>query len=404
VGLGNPRLKREQNRARAARPPEGTLVMPPRLRLLAAATVLIVAGGTAAVASAASDQPVELCGRYQTSPVKHSRYIVMNNVWGATTQQCLELASDGAFRVRRTSHRNTDAAAAYPSIYAGCHWGACTRGTPLPLPVDEIRSARSTWHADTGAPGVWNATYDLWFHTTADVNRSPDGAEVMIWLDRSGGANPSGTVVARNVRLAGAVWDVWHEDSAWNYVAYVRTSPTSSVRNLDLRAFTLDAVSRGYVHRSWYLSGVEAGFEIWRDGAGLASRSFSVTVARGGSPLSRASTAPAALPSRRPACAVRWTTNVWSSGLLTSVIVTNAGPPAPEWTVSWAFADDQRIGTDWGVQTTQSGRRVVARSAAYNRRLPGGATVTFGFQASHGGAPRAPTDVRLNGVPCAMVD
>jgi cellulase/cellobiase CelA1 len=99
---------------------------------------------------------------------------------------------------------------------------------------------------------------------------------------------------------------------------------------------------------------------------------------------------------------VRWSTNVWSSGLVASVIVTNSGPPAPDWTVSWTFADDQRIGTDWGVRTTQSGRRVVARSAAYNRDLPGGATVTFGFQASHGGAPRPPTDVRLNGLPCAV--
>jgi Cellulose binding domain len=177
------------------------------------------------------------------------------------------------------------------------------------------------------------------------------------------------------------------------------------VHNLDLRAFTLDAVSRGYVHRSWYLSGVEAGFEIWRDGTGLESRSFSVTVARGESPLSRTPagpTGPAGPSAPGPACAVRWSTNVWSDGLLTSVSVTNSGPPARDWTVSWTFAGDERISTDWGVRTSQSGRRVVARSAAYNGDLRDGATATFGFQASHGGAPRPPTDVRLNGLPCAV--
>src|SRR5262249_8138130 len=43
-----------------------------------------------------------------------------------------------------------------------------------------------------------------------------------------------------------------------------------------------DAVSRGYISSSWYLIDVEAGFELWQGGAGLASKSFSVKVAGGG--------------------------------------------------------------------------------------------------------------------------
>jgi hypothetical protein len=376
-----------------------------RYRLLAVAAALITVAGTAAVASASGDSRLALCGRYQTSPVKNSRYIVNNNVWGATTDQCLEVAADGAFRVTGTEHRNSEAAAAYPSVYAGCHWGHCTRGTQLPLPVAEIRSLRSSWRIATGAPGVWNATYDLWYHTTADVNRSPDGAELMIWLDRAGGANPSGKVVARNVRLAGAVWDVWYEDSTWDYVAYVRTSRTSSVRNLDLRAFTMDAVARGYISWTWYLSGVEAGFEIWRDGAGLESRAFSVTVARGAERAapSPGVTGPApSAPAPAPPCSVRWSTNEWNGGLVASVIVTNNGPPLRDWAMSWTFTGDERIGTDWGVQIAQSGRRVVARNAAYNRTLAENGTATFGFQASHRGTTTRPTDIRLNGAPCAV--
>ena len=41
---------------------------------------------------------------------------------------------------------------------------------------------------------------------------------------------------------------------------------------LDLRALVSDAVNRGYIQNSWYLIGVEAGFELWRGGTGLASQ------------------------------------------------------------------------------------------------------------------------------------
>jgi cellulose 1,4-beta-cellobiosidase len=59
------------------------------------------------------------------------------------------------------------------------------------------------------------------------------------------------------------------------------TTGTTSVTNLDLQALVADAVSRGYIRASWHLIGVEAGFEIWQGGAGLATTSFSVNVAGG---------------------------------------------------------------------------------------------------------------------------
>jgi hypothetical protein len=60
------------------------------------------------------------------------------------------------------------------------------------------------------------------------------------------------------------------------------TTGATSVSHLDLRALVADAVSRGYIGDSWYLIGVEAGFELWRGGAVLATNSFSVHVAGGG--------------------------------------------------------------------------------------------------------------------------
>ena len=53
--------------------------------------------------------------------------------------------------------------------------------------------------------------------------------------------------------------------------------PVTSVRNLGLLGFVADAAAQHQLSMSWYLESVEAGFEIWRGGAGLDSRSFALS-------------------------------------------------------------------------------------------------------------------------------
>ncbi|MBX4205250.1 MAG: cellulose-binding protein, partial [Candidatus Doudnabacteria bacterium] len=79
------------------------------------------------------------------------------------------------------------------------------------------------------------------------------------------------------VTISGTRWEVWTTRMPdWNYIAYVRADGNVlSVANLDLKAFTDDAVSRGSVEPGWYLIDVEAGFEIWQGGLGLGTNSFS---------------------------------------------------------------------------------------------------------------------------------
>jgi hypothetical protein len=248
--------------------------------VFSALVAIPVAIGAAPVVLAPSTDHTEICGG--SSSAGNDRYLVLNNVWGADTTQCLDVAEDtGAFRIASSDHDNGASVAAYPMVFTGCHWGRCTRDSDLPVRVDRIESLTSDWSFRGGGTGTWNATYDLWFHTTPDVNRSPDGAELMIWLDHGGGANPGATPIARGVPLAGATWDVWHARWAWNHVAYVRTSPTASVDDLDLAAFIRDATTRGYVDRAWHLTAVEAGFELWRGGTGLESTEFSVALTQG---------------------------------------------------------------------------------------------------------------------------
>ena len=253
--------------------------MPRRYRLLTVAGVLMIAAGSAAVASASSDSREELCGRYATTRVQHSRYVVMNNVWGATTAQCVEVRSDGAFRVARSEHRNDDeAAAAYPSIYAGCHWGHCTRGANLPMRVDRLSAARSTWRIATGAPGIWNATYDLWFHTTTRDQPQPGRRRADDLAGLLGRREPQrhGRRPQRAARgghlghlVRGLDLELHRVRAYQSHLVRTRTStcgPSSTTRS-----------AAGTSARRGTSAAIEAGFEIWRDGAGLESKSFSVT-------------------------------------------------------------------------------------------------------------------------------
>ncbi|MFL6056200.1 MAG: GH12 family glycosyl hydrolase domain-containing protein [Actinoallomurus sp.] len=61
-------------------------------------------------------------------------------------------------------------------------------------------------------------------------------------------------------------------------MSYVRTSPASSSISFPVRTFYDDMVRRGYAQRSWYITSVQAGFEPWVGGAGLAVNNFSYSI------------------------------------------------------------------------------------------------------------------------------
>ncbi len=190
----------------------------------------------------------------------------------------------GDFQVVQAAHNNTGGTpAAYPSIVRGCHWGACTSNSGMPIPVNQLSSVTSSWTVTTPTSGVWNVAYDIWFSPNLDTtNGYAGGAELMIWLNWNGSVQPAGSMVA-TVNLEGATWEVWYARMDWNYIAYRRTTRTNHVANLNILVFINDAVQRGYIQPSWYLHAIEAGFEIWQQGTGLASSGFSAVVNGSGS-------------------------------------------------------------------------------------------------------------------------
>jgi cellulose 1,4-beta-cellobiosidase len=256
---------------------------------LALAAALLTAGGILAVLPAASSgaATTTLC-RSQTLPIAGG-YTIQNNEWGSSAPECITTGGNTGFTVANSSIANSASGApgGYPSIYQGCHWGACTSGSGFPIQVSKIRAGAVTTSWSTSQPGGgsdYDVAYDIWFNQTPATSGQPNGTELMIWLNHNGPVQPYGSRVASNVRIGGRRYSVWFGTQAWKTVSYTMTSGTTAVSHLDLRALVADAVSRGYINPSWYLIDVEAGFELWQGGAGLATNSFSVHVAGGGTP------------------------------------------------------------------------------------------------------------------------
>jgi hypothetical protein len=218
------------------------------------------------------------CGQFDNVEVHGKEYVIQTNEWNSTKTQCLSV-NETAFAVSEADFSLPSAGppASYPSIYKGCHWGNCTSGSGLPVQVSSLPPVPSHWTVTSSPTGAYDIAYDLWFNQTPTTSGQPNGTELMIWLNHRGGVQPAGSQIG-TVAMAGATWDVWKGSmSGWTYIAYVRQTPVDAV-DLDLRAFTQDAVARGTINPAWYLVDIEAGFEIWQGGSGLATSSFSAVV------------------------------------------------------------------------------------------------------------------------------
>jgi len=139
----------------------------------------------------------------------------------------------------------------------------------------------TSWSTTQPAGSAYDVAYDIWFNQAPATNDQPNGAELMIWLNHHGPVQPFGSRVG-TATIRGVRYQVWEGQQSWgNVISYTMARPTTSVSNLDVGAVAAYAVRRGAIQKSWYLIDVEAGFEIWRGGAGLATNSFSVNVKRG---------------------------------------------------------------------------------------------------------------------------
>lgn len=257
-----------------------------KARTLLATTVALAAAAGVGIAQAGETS--KKCAAFDTITI--GKYYVNNNLWGqddGTGKQCVwDTAHNGDTIGWGTDYTWTsksgkeNAVKSYASSVLGWHWGwkVDKAATGLPLRVGDRTPVRTTWNFTVSAdPGTMNVAYDLWLHSknTADWADQPSD-EIMVWLNRQGGAGPLGTKYG-SVSLGGSMWDIYQGDIGWKVYSFVRRSNTTSA-TLNLDDFTQALVRRKLLSNNKYVSGIEAGTEVFRGTGKLDTKKYSVSV------------------------------------------------------------------------------------------------------------------------------
>jgi hypothetical protein len=243
------------------------------IRALTAAGALVASVIVATSGSAQADTTI--CDQYGSTTIQ-GRYVVQNNRWGTSAQQCINVTSSG-FRIatQQGSSPTNGAPVSYPSVFLGCHYTNCSPGSTLPKQVSQIRNATSSI-SYRYAGGTYDAAYDIWLDPTPKTN-GVNQMEIMIWFNRQGPIQPIGGVVG-NTTIGGRSWQVWRgSNGSNNVISYVAPSPINSW-SFNVMDFLNDVRARGAITTSWYLTSIQAGFEPWNGGVGLAVDNFSASV------------------------------------------------------------------------------------------------------------------------------
>jgi endo-1,4-beta-xylanase len=125
----------------------------------------------------------------------------------------------------------------------------------------------------------------------------------------------------------------------------------------------------------------------------------STATALGGSTTTTTTTPP---PPPNSTCAVTDTVNAWNTGLTESITITNTGTaPINGWSLAFTLTGGQAVTSAWNATIAPSSGAVTAKNVSYNGSVAPGASVSFGFQATHSGNTSAPGDFTLNGTHCA---
>ncbi|WP_433296436.1 GH12 family glycosyl hydrolase domain-containing protein [Actinoplanes sp. CA-030573] len=369
------------------------------IRAIMAAGLLAGAAVTAFAVAGPAVADTQICDQYGSTTIG-GRYVVMNNRWGTSAQQCINVTSTGfTIQTQQGTGSTSGAPVSYPAVYYGCHYTNCSPGTNLPIQVSAISSATSSINYQYVSGATYDAAYDIWL----DPSPKKDGVnqqEIMIWFNRQGSIQPIGSVVG-NATIGGRTWQVWQGSNGSNaVVSYVAPSPITSW-SFSVLDFINDVKNRGAITSSWYLTSIQAGFEPWIGGAGLGVSNFSATVNGGGS-----TTPPPTTPTTPPAggntaCRVSYATNVWNSGFTANITVTNTGSSAVNgWSLGFTLPSGQSITSSWNATISGSSGAVTARNVSYNGGIAPGGNQSFGFQGTYSGSFAKPSSFTLNGSTC----
>lgn len=246
--------------------------MPKLVGFLTGALAFITATtALASTASAASGGGSQL-GPHEKKYVSNRDYGVRSDDFGSSTW--LYNHGEQGFKIIKSTAHGAKVTA-YPNIFRGWQWGIGTNGRwPLKVSADNMPRAdftvRQTWK------GTYDASLDIWFSTYPNKTTQANGAEIMIWL-----SHPNVAAGGTKVRVDGTDWYLseWRTRGhgvSWPLIIFTHTTQISSVKGLWLNPFFRIAESHGWLKPSWYWTGIDAGFELWKGGQGLRVTSFDV--------------------------------------------------------------------------------------------------------------------------------
>ena len=369
------------------------------LQALLAAGLLAAAGITGLTPAGPAQAGARICDRYGSTPIG-GRYVVMNNRWGTSAQQCINVTGTGfAITSQQGVGSTSGAPVSYPAVFLGCHYTNCSPGTNLPMQVSSISSATSSISYNYVSGATYDAAYDIWL----DPSPRKDGnnaMEIMIWFNRQGSIQPIGSVVG-NTTIGGRSWQVWQgSNGSNNVISYVAPSAISSW-NFSVLDFINDVKNRGAITSSWYLTSIQAGFEPWIGGTGLAVTNFSAAVNGGGSNPGNPTTPPTTPPAGTAGCRVTYSADSWGNGFVANVTVANTGNSALNgWTLGFTLPSGQAVTNAWNATLSGTSGALTARNSAHNGSIPAGGSTSFGFQGTYSGSFASPSAFTLNGSAC----
>jgi hypothetical protein len=251
-----------------------------------AAVVIVLAlmlSGLVVSITPASAATGQICTQFGTTT--QGSYTVMNNRWGTSATQCINVTTNGFQITQQDGSCSTSGApCAYPAIYAGCHYSNCSPSTNMPFQISAIGTANTSVSVSYPGSGTYDAAYDIWLNADTNVTGVQD-TEIMVWLNHTGSIQPIGSNNGGTVNIAGHNWNVWTgNNGSNNVVSYVANPAAVTNLSFNVKDFINDTLGRGsqYGNSSWYLTSIQMGFEPWSGGVGLAINSFSATVSGGG--------------------------------------------------------------------------------------------------------------------------
>ena len=253
---------------------------------LAAAERARAARTRAARAKVARRRPrrvtIRLCRRYQhvaAFGADGAGLVVRNDNYGGLRECLANVNLRANFAVASSAARRPrPEPAAFPNIFYGCSWGVCSPKTRLPRRLSRLRHPVTSWYTDGRAQGRWDAAYDIWFARRRSTGGQDRGAEIMLWLRTHGLGRPG---AAHSVLIDGRRWhlEYWITTNPasgdhWPLIIFWMVHPRRYVSHLALMPFFRRVEALGLLRRSYWLTAVEAGFEVWRGGSGLRTTSF----------------------------------------------------------------------------------------------------------------------------------